>query len=269
MPNALVGNATNASRDIAEAMRRYELALIFGWQDILQRYRRSRIGAFWITINMSVLIGALGLIFGALFQVPMEDFLPFICAGLIIWGYISGNIGEGCTVFVSSEGMILQSKTPLFSHVMRTLWRNTIILGHNIIILPVILLIFGKLPYSTSPLALLGLLVVILNLSWIMLVCAVICTRYRDLTQIVQNMLQVLFYATPLLWMPSTLPSRLGAQFLELNPLYHFISIIRSPLLGQYPTTSNWVISIAIGIVGWTVTLVFYGKYRSRIAFWL
>src|SRR5690606_3294002 len=57
-----------AIRDIAEALSKYRLALIFGWQDVAQRYRRSRVGAFWLTLNTAVFIGALGLIFGTLFQ---------------------------------------------------------------------------------------------------------------------------------------------------------------------------------------------------------
>ena len=48
--------------DITEALSNFRLAALLGWQDVAQRYRRSRIGAFWLTINMGVLIGALGLV---------------------------------------------------------------------------------------------------------------------------------------------------------------------------------------------------------------
>ncbi|UZD72129.1 hypothetical protein [Brucella sp. JSBI001] len=75
-----------ALRDVGDALSKYRLALIFGWQDVAQRYRRSRVGAFWLTLNMAVFIGALGLIFGTLFRSEMREFLPHLCAGVIVWG---------------------------------------------------------------------------------------------------------------------------------------------------------------------------------------
>src|SRR5690606_31728642 len=121
----------------------YRLALIFGWQDVAQRYRRSRVGAFWLTINMAVFIGALGLIFGTLFQSEMREFLPYLCAGVIMSGFISTTLSEGCAGFSGSDGIILQVRMPLFIHVMRVIWRNIIILAHNIVIFPVIALILS------------------------------------------------------------------------------------------------------------------------------
>jgi lipopolysaccharide transport system permease protein len=73
-PTALLRGATT---DIASASRSYHAALVFGWQDVVQRYRRSKIGAFWITISLAVMIGTLSFLFGTLFQTPLHEFLPF------------------------------------------------------------------------------------------------------------------------------------------------------------------------------------------------
>ena len=51
-------------RDILAALKSYELAGVLGWQDIRQRYRRSSLGPFWLTLSMGVLIGTLALVFG-------------------------------------------------------------------------------------------------------------------------------------------------------------------------------------------------------------
>jgi lipopolysaccharide transport system permease protein len=56
---------------------------------------------------------------------------------------------------------------------------------------------------------------------------------------------------------------------LDLNPFYHFIQIVRAPLLDQEPSLENWVVSISIAVVGWIVTLMLFGRYRRRIAYWL
>lgn len=258
-----------AGTDLLESLRRRDVAFVFGWQDIAQRYRRSKVGAFWLTINMAILIASLGLIFGTLFDAPMGEFLPFIAAGLIIWGFLAATLSEGCTSFIQAEQMILHARLPLFTHVIRIWWRNSIILGHNLVIIPIVLFCFGKFWGPEITLLPLAYVVVSLSLMPVSLILAVFCTRYRDLPQVIQNMLQVLFYATPLLWMPHTLPDRVGTAFLDYNPFYHLLSIMRGPLIGEFPTATNWAVSIALAILGWLVALSFFGRFRHRIAYWL
>jgi ABC-type polysaccharide/polyol phosphate export permease len=258
-----------ALADIRATVHAHHLATMFGWQDVAHRYRRSRVGAFWLTLNMSVTIGALGLIFGTLFRVRMGDFLPYICVSLIFWGFISSCILEGCASFISSEGMILQVRIPLFVHVLRTIYRNGIVLAHNLVILPFVLLAVGQVPTWYALLAVPAVLLMAVNVLWMMLILSVVCTRYRDLTQIIQNVLQVTFYLTPLMWMPQTLPDGPYRIVLELNPFFHLMSIVRAPLFGELPTLANWMVCVALAITGWTGALYVYGRYRHRIAYWL
>ncbi|MDP4835535.1 MAG: ABC transporter permease, partial [Burkholderiales bacterium] len=63
-----------ATHDVAKALKRADLAGTLGWQDVKQRYRRSKLGPFWLTISMGVMIGALGLVFGGIFNTPMREF---------------------------------------------------------------------------------------------------------------------------------------------------------------------------------------------------
>lgn len=255
--------------DIKDALIKYRLALIFGWQDVAQRYRRSRVGAFWLTLNMAVFICAVGLIFGTLFKSEMHEFLPYLCAGIIVWSLISTSLSEGCTTFSASEGIILQIKMPIFIHIMRTLWRNIIIFGHNILIFPIVMLIMGKGVGLSVFLVIPGFLLLCLNLAWLMLVLAIVCARFRDMTQVVVNVLQVMFYATPIMWMVKVMPDHVSRVFIDLNPLYHFIELVRAPLFGNAPTLMNWMVSVLCLVVGWIVALAFLSKYRWRIAYWL
>ena len=256
-------------RDILAALKCYELAGVLGWQDIRQRYRRSSLGPFWLTISMGVLIGALGLVFGTIFDTPMNKLLPFLTAGLILWTLISSVLNEGCMGFTAAEGLIKQISLPLFIHILRVLWRNLIIFAHNLVIFPVVLLVFWR-PFSVAALlAILGLVLLMINLSWMALLLGVFCTRYRDVPQIVASLLQVLFYLTPIIWMPQLLPRRASILLLNTNPLFHLIEIVRAPLLGTTPSAMNWQFSILLALAGWGFTILFYGRFRSRIAYWL
>lgn len=126
-----VSDSSLALADLTEGLARWRLWGLLAWQDIKQRYRRSSLGPFWLTISMGVMIGTLGVLYGKLFKMAIQEYLPFLCLGLLTWTFISTSILEGCTVFIASESVIKQIKLPLSSHVYRLVWRNLIILGHN------------------------------------------------------------------------------------------------------------------------------------------
>lgn len=245
------------------------ISFILARQDLLGRYRRSAIGPFWLTISMSVLIASIGIVFGGIFNTPMDEYLPFLAVGIILWTFITGMINEGCFGFIDAEGMVKQLPIPLFVYILRVLWRNLLILAHNILILPLVLLVMGKGIGLEALLAIPGLLLVSLCLSWAAFLFAMLCARYRDLPQIVSSVLQVAFYLTPIIWSSLLLPDRLGSTFLQLNPFFHLLELIRAPLLGVVPSLTSWLVVLVIAVLGWGFTLLAFSRLRHRVAYWL
>ena len=186
-----------------------------------------------------------------------------------MWTFMSTVVTEGCTAFTSVEGMIRQMPIPFFVYVLRMYWRNTIIFGHNLIIYPFVCLILGKGIGWTALWAIPGFVLVSLNLLWIAVCCAVFCTRFRDVTQIIASLVQVAFYISPIIWMPSALPARAANMILEPNPIYHLLAVIRDPILGVTPTLLNWSVTIGMACAGWLFALWLLGRARHRIAYWL
>jgi lipopolysaccharide transport system permease protein len=199
----------------------------------------------------------------------MADYLPFLTIGMILWSFIASVVTEGSAGFIGAEGIIKQLPIPLFVHLLRLFWRNALIFAHNLVILPLVLLAVGKPIGWVALLSMPGLLLLVLNLCWIVLILAILCARYRDLPQIVASVLQVVFYLTPIMWLPNLLPARAGMYLLDANPIYHLLQIVRAPLLGQFPSMSNWLVSALMAIVGWCVAVAFFGRYKCRIAYWL
>lgn len=257
------------TKDIISALKDIWLPIYLAHSDIRQRYRRSSLGPFWITISTGVMIACIGLIFGKLFKSPIQDFLPFLAAGLIIWGFISTTVTEATTVFISAESIIRQLPIPIFSHVIRMVARNFYIFLHNIVIFPLVLLIVQR-PLNFNGLFFIpGIVVLTLNLLWISLLIGIICTRYRDLGQVVGSLLQIAFYVTPIIWLPNLLPEKTGMMVLDPNPFYHLIEIVRAPLMGFSPSILNWLVACSLFIFGTFLTVLVFNKYRSRIAYWL
>ena len=265
----MINQNPSALQSIFTGIGQSSLAGILGWQDIKQRYRRSKVGPFWITISMGVLIASIGIVFGQIFNSPMKEYLPFLAAGIIFWAFISGVINDGCLGFVGAEGLIKQLPIPLFVHILRIVWRNVLIVLHNLIIFPVIMLVLGVPITLHIFLAVPGIALVLVNLTWIALLLGVVCTRFRDMPNIIASILQVAFYLTPIIWMPNLLPERAGTMLLDINPFYHLLEIIRLPFLGQLPNSTSWLFALGMSVVGWTITLKVFGRYQHRIAYWL
>lgn len=262
-----LNNIHRALSDIRRGWTRRELWSSLGMHDVRQRYRRSALGPFWITISLAVMVFALGLLYGQIFGQDLHEYLPFIAVGFVIWNLISTLILKGCETFVSAEGMIRQLNAPLSIYAYRQVWSAIISFAHNIWIFFAVSLWYG-LDYSLGMLwAVPALLVILFNGFWVSILLGLLSARFRDVPLIVASIVQVVFFITPVIWRPEMLPGR--ALLLVLNPLYHMVEIIRAPLLGSTPSVENWSAVILISIFGSALTLVFYSAYRWRIAYWI
>ena len=238
-----------------------------GWQDVRERYRRSTLGPFWITISMGALVGGIGVLYAGLFKMDVADYLPFVAAGFPLWWLLSSLINEGCTAFIGAEGVIKQVNLPLSVHVYRVAWRNLIIFAHNAIVYIITAALFSIQPGWVGLLVLPGLVLLCLNGVWMGMLFGLVSARFRDVPQIVASVMQIAFFLTPIIWQPELMPGR--AYMLDLNPFFHLMELVRAPVLGQTPGLVSWIAALGVTLGGWLVTLLMYRRYRWRIAYWI
>jgi lipopolysaccharide transport system permease protein len=232
-------------------------------------YRRSALGPFWITLSMAILILTIGMVFGLLFNVSLKSYLPYLASGIVLWSFITSTLGDGCQTYLASEGLIRQMHIPYSFHTLRVIFRNTFILGHNIILLPICFLVLGNSPSWSMLLFIPGFILLASNLTWMSILLGLLSSRFRDMPPIVGSVLTVGFYLTPVMWDPSAIPGTTAHYLLGFNPLYHLLQIVRLPLLGLVPTSENYLLSTALLAVGGTVTFVIFRRFKSRIPFWV
>jgi lipopolysaccharide transport system permease protein len=77
----------------------------------------------------------------------------------------------------------------------------------------------------------------------------------------------VLFFITPVIWSPALLGSR--RWIADANPLTSLIAVVREPLLGNAPTLANYAIVSAMTAAGFVLTMLMYGRFRTRVVYWL
>ncbi len=94
--NAVGGALTRvACADLVDGLHAWRLWSKLAWHDMLARYRRSWVGPFWLVLTAAVFIGALSLIYGTLFRMDIDKFVPFVAIGVVTWGFISVVASEG------------------------------------------------------------------------------------------------------------------------------------------------------------------------------
>lgn len=256
-----------AWRDFRTTIPEWRLWHLLAWQEIKQRYRRSVLGPFWLTISMALQMAVMGALLTTLLNATFDRFLPYICAGLVTWHLLSQIVIDGSVAFVNGGAHIVEIKKPLLVYIAQVIWRNLIVTAHNFIVYVVVAAVFVVVPNQNTLLIVVTLPIAILSVAWAALFLAVLSARFRDVPMIVQSAFTILFWMTPLFYKPEHLGAREG--LVELNPLTHIVAMVREPLLGNAPTTANWLVTVAILLVGWVVAFTFFARYRARVYYWL
>ena len=257
----------SALDDLRVGVGSWRLSQFLAWQDIKQRYRRSTLGPIWLALTFGIQILTMGFLSSFLFGASVERSLPYVCSGMLLWTLITQSINEGASVFVTMARYITQIRCPLSVFVMQTMWRNAIVAGHNAVIYLGVALIFGVVPGPSILLWPLGLVLVFICLSWIVLVAAVLSARYRDIPVMIQSILNILFWFTPLMYFPEQLGKK--RYIVDYNPFTHLVALVRDPLLGGAPTLNDWLIVLALAAFGWIGAFLFFARFRARVVYWL
>lgn len=256
-----------AIHDLRESVASWRLWSLLGWIEIRQRYARSAVGPFWLTISMAIMIASIGAVYGTLFGQELHEYLPFLSIGLVMWFLLATIVNEGAVVYIHNAHFIRQAATPKLLYVLQVMWRNVIILGHNFVIVIALLFIFGVKDWATLPWFIPALLLYVLNAMWMAMISGLLSARFRDLPQIISSLFQVAFYVTPIMYRPDALVR--FSWIVDYNPLAYLLHLVRAPLIGEVPSMLTWGVSLGMAVLGWAAALWLTGRYLKRIPYWV
>ncbi len=161
-------------------------------------------------------------------------------------------VSEACTIFTEAEGVIRSVRMPFFVFSLRALIRNAIALAHNIVVIVVVFAIFSMWPDQSALLAIPGLLIWAFDALALTLLLGAFCARFRDIQPIVNSVMQIAFFMTPVIWKPDQLGAS-SVDKLPLNPFFDLLEIVRGPILGTDVTGMTWVGAIMLQL--WSCAL--------------
>ncbi len=257
-----------ASADFVRCFAGWHIWALLGVSDVRQRYKRSRFGQFWITFSMGIFVAGIGVVYGGLFHNDIRTYIPYLAVNMTVWSLISGIMSDGTMTYIEASNYLKQEALPKTAFVMRILVRNLVAFAHNLIIIPIVYILFWVTPSPVALLAIPGLFLILIGTFLSTLALGILCTRFRDLPQIVSNLMQLAFFVTPVMWHIEQLGDR-GQYILTFNPFASFLRIVSEPMQGHIPELSAYVSVLVYLALLFLVSWPLFARFRARIVYWL
>ncbi|MFC1455634.1 ABC transporter permease [Microvirga arabica] len=257
-----------AADDLLTGVGAWQMWLLLGLNDIRQRYKRSYFGQFWITLSTGIFVAGIGVVYAFLFKHPVDEYIPYLAVNFIFWTFISGILSDSTSVFTQAGAYLSQQALPKTAFVMRIIVRQLLVLVHNFVIILLVYLVFGISVPATILFVLPALAVLLLAAFLAATTIGLLCTRFRDLPQIIQSLLQIAFFLTPIMWRVEQLGDR-APYIVGYNPFAIFLMLVTDPLRGQWPSLDLYGRALIIIALMTLVAAPLFARFRARIVYWL
>jgi ABC-type polysaccharide/polyol phosphate export permease len=259
-----------ALRDIREGLRRWRGWSYLAVENVKNRYRRTVLGPWWLTLQMGIFVTGISIIFGHLLPTGgLREFLPYVGVGYIVFILLVGLTSAASGVFVIGSSTLKSTRQPLSNLVLRDVGVEFIHFSHNLV-LYVVFLVAGLVPLTPKILIALpvaGLIAV--NGFFVGLWLGIAVARFRDVQPLVNSILGVIIFFTPLFYNPNKLSSGIQIVVLAWNPFTYLIQAFRAPLIGAPLLPSYYIGTAVVTLVNIALGLAVFTRARSRLPYWV
>ncbi|MDH6180451.1 ABC-2 type transport system permease protein [Microbacteriaceae bacterium SG_E_30_P1] len=224
-------------------------------RDLRVRYSTSALGYLWSILDPLVMAGIYWFVFTQVFARPVgtEPYIVFLLSALLPWMWFNGAISDSTRAFLRESKLIRSTKIP------RTIWVGRLVLSKGIEfvaslpVLAVFAIATGAVVHWEAVYFVLGILLQLVLTLGVGLIVAPLVVFFRDLERATKLALRFAFYASPIIYGLSDLPSNLQA-IAPINPLFGIFSLYRAAF---FPEQLNWyavlvaaIVSVALLVVG-------------------
>jgi ABC-2 type transport system permease protein len=258
-------------RHIRQSILRPDHWLYGAWIDFVARYRRMFFGLVWAVIPPIVYIWGIGGFLRILQPgIDKELFLAHVAISFATFRFVSTILTNSTSLFQQYRVYIFDGCQRLTDFVFRDMANSVL---HLVAALPAVLVALLAWPdahWSGLPAAMLGLAVVVLNMFMLSIIVAFVGAKFRDLHEVMGSVVMFLFLVTPIVWLGDQAPAgSIQERLMHVNPIYHFIELVRAPLFGEAVKTSTWIYVGATAALSFPISILCYRSFSKRLAVWL
>lgn len=256
-----------------EVLRYRDLLWLFTRRDLVSVYKQTLLGPLWIIIQPLATTMAYAVVFGGIAGLPTDevpDFL-FYLLGVTFWGLFATTFTTTANIFVANEDIFSKVYFPRLVSILSALLSQSIIFAIQFLIFSVLAIaLYGgllaeRLNQGVYLVPLIMAIVVLAALGLGLLVAAS-TVRYRDLRKTITFGIQILLYATPVIYPLSEVPESI-LNWLRWNPLATPFEALRAAFFGTAGVTSGallYSLSVVLAMAVWGV-LAFHKVERNFV----
>lgn len=262
---ATVITPASNSLDIRELWQYRGLLRMFVWRDVKLRYKQTVLGLSWAIAQPLFTMIVFSLLFGALAKIPSEG-IPyplFSYSGLLAWTLFSGGLGRGASSLVTETSLVQKVYFPRIVLPLSGVLSPLLDFAIAFVILIGLMIYFGYYPSAMMlfiiPLLALQLLFTLGLSFWL----SAINVEYRDIAQVIPFLIQLLLFASPVIYATSLVPARFHTAYMVLNPMAGIIEGYRWAILGT--ERPDYLLGVSIlTILAILVSGAIYFKHREK-----
>lgn len=257
-------------RDLRASLRYPEFWWMSSWIEIMVRLRRSHLGALWLLVPPAVYVFGLGSFFAAMMHRAFAEHWIYVGLGAMAFRALMSVAIGSAGAFHSAQSFILDGRTRLTDYLLQLLAKALFDLLTYLPVVALALILAPQISWWGLALAPFTLALIYLNVLWISTLGALVGARFMDFGQAVANASMFLFLLTPIVWpLDMAPPDSLRGQLMRFNPFFHYVSVVRNPILGvPVEPLTWWVLGIST-VGGLLLATLLYRRYARFVPLWL
>ncbi|MDQ6843592.1 MAG: ABC transporter permease [Bacteroidota bacterium] len=226
--------------NLKEVWKYRDLLLLFVKRDFIAQYKQTILGPLWHVIQPLFTTIMFLLVFGKIANIPTDGIPPvlFYMSGITIWNYFSSCLSSTSNTFVANAGIFGKVYFPRLVIPLSSVLSNIVKFGIQFLLLVIMMIFYA---YKGTPvhagISLLCIPVLVIMMAGLGLGLGIIIssltTKYRDLTILIGFAVQLLIYATPIVYPLSFLKGKSYASWIKWNPLTPIVETFRYALFGK------------------------------------
>jgi len=259
-------------RDLRNLFRHRQLIAILTSRDLKARYRGSVLGFFWSLANPLMLLFVYTLVFTRFF--PRPDISPyplFLFSGILPWTFFSSSVIESTTAISGNAGLIKKVMFPAEALPLVVVFSHLV---HFILALPILVAAALISAIAGSSSITLSILIVpvllVLQTAFVAGIALMISSAsvlFRDLRDLIANLLQLGFFLTPVIYLLTAIDSRFIRFLLRLNPMTPFVNSHQNVFFfGRWPATLDIVMMTVWALGSLFLGFLVFDRLRDSLA---
>ncbi len=259
--------------ELRELYRYRQLVLTLTARDLKARYRGSVLGYFWSLANPLLLLGVYTLVFTQFFTRPDVPAYPlFLFAGILPWTFFAGSVLEATTAISANAGLVKKVMFPAETLPLVVVASHLV---HFALAMPILLLAMGIAVATGStrmtPLILLApvyMLIQTIFVAGIALMVSSASVLFRDLRDLVANLMQLGFFLTPVIYpIHADFITPAIRTLLRLNPMTPFVVAYQHIFVfGSVPPWIDAILMVLYAAISITLGFAVFDRLRDTLA---